>query len=152
MFLGKKGMLDLKPFITVCLKGVKRKKSSVVMPHSPVVIQRRWGRDVVENLIAETSNGLLTTGVPAHSKKSPAIQEGHPHHTSLSIHRLIRFSETDLPDCRIPPPSVRHYHLSSSSIGWRRKESGDSFGKTLRQNRSIVHYMMKWERIAMYPW
>ncbi len=51
------------------------------MPHSPVVLHRRWGRDVVENLIAETSNGLLTTGGPAHFKKRPDIEEGDLHHT-----------------------------------------------------------------------
>ncbi len=52
------------------------------MPHSPVVIHQRWGRNVVENLIAEPSNGLLTTGGSAHSKKSPAMEEGDPHPTS----------------------------------------------------------------------
>ncbi len=52
------------------------------MPHSPVVIHRRWGREIIENLIAEPPNGLLTTGGPAHSKKRPDIEEGDPHPTS----------------------------------------------------------------------
>ncbi len=73
------------------------------MPHSPVVIHRRLGRNVVENLIAETSHGLLTIGGPAHSKKRPDIEEGDPHHTSLSMNRFYRFSETGLPHRRIFP-------------------------------------------------